>query len=297
MRLKKIVLLSCVAGFLAGCSASAVSRDQLGQTLTVESLKYLPDKVSETSGLAEFGRYLWTINDSGGKDSVYAFDKKSYGFVKRIKIEDAKNKDWESLAQDDESLFIADCGNNKGKRKKLDLYKVDWKKLVEAKNKDKVASKKISFSYADRGDSEEGKQHNFDCEALTAVDNDLWLFTKNRGDLQTRLYALSKNKSQQKIKPLMTLPVSGLVTAADYNEKSNQLVLLGYQKASVFGQSFIWIIDIEAGLPVWESAVYHTILPYGQWESVIWESADQLLLTSEKSPLGAQQIGRLRLSN
>ena len=40
MRLKKIVLLSCIAAFLVGCSASAVSRDQLGQTLTVEKGKH-----------------------------------------------------------------------------------------------------------------------------------------------------------------------------------------------------------------------------------------------------------------
>jgi hypothetical protein len=297
MRLKKIVLLSCVMGFLVGCSNLAVSKDQLGQTLSIEELMPLPKKVSETSGLARFGQYLWTINDSGGKDSVYAFGEHSYDFVKRVKIEGAKNIDWESLAQDDKSLFIADCGNNRGKRKKLNIYKVSLKKLVKAKHQGSVPSKKITFSYADREAGDVGKRHNFDCEALTVVGHQLWLFTKNRGDLQTRLYVLNKNKKQQKLEPLMTLPVSGLITAADYDEKSNKLVLLGYQKASPFGQSFIWIVDIEAGLPVWERAVYHTILPYGQWESVLWETPEQLLLTSEKSPLGSQKVGRLHISD
>ena len=296
MRLKKIVLLSCVMGFLVGCSNLAVSKDQLGQTLSIEQLILLPNKVSETSGLARFGHYLWTINDSGGKASVYAFDAQSYDFVKSVKIEGAKNVDWESLAQDDKSLFIADCGNNRGKRKKLDIYKVSVSKLIKAKHKGKVPSKKITFSYADRKAGDAGKQHNFDCEALTVVGNKLWLFTKNRGDLQTKLYVLNKDKSQQKLEPLMTLPVSGLITAADYDEVSNKLVLLGYQKVSPFGQSFIWIVDMEAGLPVWERAVYHTILPYGQWESVLWEMPGQLLLTSEKSPLGTQKVGRLRIS-
>ena len=280
-----------------GCSGVAISRDQLGQTLSIESLKYLPDEVSETSGLARFGGYLWTINDSGGKDAVYAFRAQDYEFKKRIKIGDSKNIDWESLAQTDTHLFIADCGNNNGKRKTLDIYKVSWKKLIKAKDKEKVASKKISFQYADRNKYDQGKGHNYDCEALTVVGEKLWLFTKNRGDLQSRLYILDASKSRQAINPAVTLPVSGLITAADYHQKSGKLVLLGYQKASVFGQSFIWIIDVKSGLPVWESARYHTILPYGQWEAVIWQDDKTLLLTSEKSPLGTQQIGRIQLSD
>ncbi len=111
------------------------------------------------------------------------------------------------------------------------------------------------------------------------------------------MYVLDTKKSQQDIRSSITLPVSGLITAADYNQKTSQLALLGYQKASVFGQSFIWIVDVKAGLPVWESARYHTILPYGQWESLIWQDDKTLLLTSEKSPLGTQQVGRLRLSD
>lgn len=296
MMYRRFILLVVMSGVLMGCSGAAVSRDQLGQTLSIESLRYLPEAVSETSGLARFGGYLWTINDSGGKDAVYAFGAQDYEFKKRIKIGDAKNVDWESLAQTDKHLFIADCGNNKGKRQTLDIYKVSWKKLIKAKDKEKVDAKKISFQYADRPDGDQVKEHNYDCEALTVVGDKLWLFTKNRGDLQTRLYVLDDKQSRQSISPIATLPVSGLITAADYYSKSAKLVLLGYQKASVFGQSFIWIVDVKSGLPVWESARYHTILPYGQWEAVVWQDDNTLLLTSEKSPLGTQQVGRLQIS-
>ncbi len=296
MIVRKFILLVVMSGVLMGCSAAAVSRDQLGQVLSIESLKYLPEEVSETSGLASFAGYLWTINDSGGKDAVYAFGAEDYELKKQIKIGGAKNIDWESLAQTDKHLFIADCGNNKGKRKTLDIYKVSWKKLVKAKDKEKVDAKKISFQYADRPDEDQGKEHNYDCEALTVVDEKLWLFTKNRGDLQSGLYVLDAKKSRQSISPAVTLPVSGLITAADYHSKTAKLVLLGYQKASVFGQSFIWVVDVKSGLPVWKGARYHTILPYGQWEAVVWQDDNTLLLTSEKSPLGAQQVGRIRLS-
>lgn len=294
---KRFLLFLITAGFLMGCSLTAVSKDQIGSTLSIESLKYLPEEVSETSGLAVFGGYLWTINDSGGKDSVYAFDSQHYLFKKRIKIGGAKNIDWESLAQNKNHLFIADCGNNQGKRKQLDIYKVSWNKLLKAKDGEKVASKKISFHYVDQVEHETGRLNNYDCEALTVVGKKLWLFTKNRGDLQSRLYLLDTEQSKQDIEPIISLPVSGLITAADYNEKTGRLVLLGYQKASPFGKSFIWVLKVVEGLPVWESATYHTILPYGQWEAVIWKDDKSLLLTSEKSPLGTQQVGLIQLSD
>lgn len=295
---KKLSAL-CVFGLLfsslVGCSSVAVSQDRIGPSLMTENLKYWPDTVSETSGLAKFGGYLWTINDSGGKASLYAFNDQNYAFSKQVKIKGAKNVDWESLAQNKNHLFIADCGNNQAKRKTLDIYKVSLQQIAQAKDGGKVASKKIRFHYADRKGSVDSKSHNYDCEALTFVGDQLWLFTKNRGDLQSRLYILDKKQSDQAVDPVMRLPVAGLITAADYNENNHTLALLGYQKPSMFGQSFVWIIDVVAGLPDWSRARYHTILPYGQWEGVLWDGDNALLLTSEKSPLGAQQIGRLRL--
>ncbi|SIS57919.1 hypothetical protein [Neptunomonas antarctica] len=294
-KLSALCVFGLFVGLLAGCSSVAVSQDRIGPPLTIESLKHWPDVVSETSGLAKFGGYLWTINDSGGKASLYAFNDQDYVFSKQVEIQGAKNIDWESLAQNQKHLFIADCGNNRGKRETLDIYKVSLKQIAKAESGDKVAAKKIRFHYADRIGSVDSKSHNYDCEALAFVGEQLWLFTKNRGDLQSRLYVLDKKQADQAVEPVMTLPVAGLITAADYNEKTHTLVLLGYQKPSMFGQSFVWVIDVVAGLPDWDRATYHTILPYGQWEGVLWDGDNALLLTSEKSRLGAQQIGRLRL--
>ena len=63
----------------------------------------------------------------------------------------------------------------------------------------------------------------------------------------------------------------------------------------MFGQSFVWLVDVKEGILDWQSARYHLLLPYGQWEAVSWESSSSLLVTSEDSPLGRQQVARIAL--
>lgn len=290
---RSLLLAGLMLG-VTGCLA-AVSNARHQNSLEAELLTYWPAQVDETSGLAWHQGIYWTINDSGGKASVYGFDQQGTRYSKRVAIKKAKNKDWEALAQDDRYLYIADCGNNSAKRKKLALYKVPWQSLSSAGHKEGVKAQKLVFRYADFTVPAKRKQHNFDCEALAGVEDELWLFTKNRGDLNSRLYKLSKTNPNQTLSPSQTLPVKGLITGADFNPETQQIALLGYQKASVFGQSFIWIVPVESGLLNWQKARYHTILPYGQWEAVMWESPTQLLISAENSPLGKQQLARINL--
>ena len=44
--------------------------------------------------------------------------------LQTISVQKAKNVDWEDIAQDGKYIFIADVGNNYGKREKLTIYKV-----------------------------------------------------------------------------------------------------------------------------------------------------------------------------
>ncbi len=289
------VLFSVLGCFmlLNGCAAQG-QIERTGVSLQIEPIKVWPSEVSETSGLAYFDHYFWTINDSGGKASVYAFDESTQNLVKRVDLKKARNVDWEALAQDDNYLYVADCGDNKGGRAQLQIYKVAQADLAAAKDKKNVATSRLDFEYADRA-TDHSAVNNFDCEAITVVDDHIWLFSKNRGDLHTRFYQLDTQTKKQRISPLLTLPVAGLITDADYFAPTQQLVLLGYQKASLFGGSFIWVIDVVEGQPDWSTAVYHAINPYGQWEAILWKDAHTLIVTSEQSPLGTQQIGSIKL--
>lgn len=298
---KLIMLLSLM---LAGCSTVNVTDsppqgEQLSFGRDIHLLAQLPDEVIETSGLAARGNLLWTINDSGDGPFLYALDK-DRRLHKKVELLEAKNTDWEELAQDKEFLYVADCGNNRGYRQQLQIYKVRWSELDSAEQS--VPTQKITFEYADREDAVDPKNHNYDCEALTAVDNELWLFTKNRKDQKTNLYRLNKDQSFQRVQASSVYDVKGLITAADYEPGSQYLALLGYEKNVIFGSSFLWLVPVNGdGLkqPVWEQAQRKTLSPYAQWESIKWDvkpKGARLLFTSEKSPLLDVSIGYIDVS-
>lgn len=186
-------------------------------------------------------------------------------------------------------------GNNYNTRQSFTVYKVAIAQLTTAQNGETVAAKPINFRYTDLPDSPPSKQTNYDCEAITVVDDKLWLFSKDWGDLQSRLYILDKNTPEQNLAPVMTLPVNGLITAADFNPVTGQLALLGYLRPGLFGESFVWVMKLSNGRPDWASAVRYGITPHGQWEAILWESAHTLVLTAEKNPMAPQQIGRITL--
>ena len=86
------------------------------------SIIELPSIIDETSGLALVGNNFLTHNDSGGSASLYEFN--DYGaLVGEHPIIGAVNRDWEDLAEDENYFYIADIGNNSGKRQDLTVYK------------------------------------------------------------------------------------------------------------------------------------------------------------------------------
>ena len=300
--LKRFLYSGLAISALWGCASPAMTPDKRGATLAVDPVAYWPNTVKETSGLVFSADYIWTINDSGGAASLYGFDRKKKKLEAVVKLKGAKNRDWESLAADRQYLYVADCGNNNGKRKQLDLYRVSLASLqavskASAGSVDKgaVIAQRSQFSYGDYQKSSGKFSTNFDCEAVTLVEGRLWLFSKNWGDLQTRLYMIEPSVSQQIVQPMMTLPVGGMITGADYNEETHQLALLGYSKVSAFGYSFIWLINVVDGQPDWDHAQYHRLQPYAQWEGIVWEDNGHLLISSESSPLGKQQLARITL--
>ncbi|MCP4595865.1 hypothetical protein [Neptuniibacter sp.] len=290
-----------IIALISGCTA--MHREQAPQAVfsgDVHLVSRWPSQVKETSGLAQYGGILWTINDSGDGAWLYGLDEQ-HQVKRKIKVAGAKNYDWEELAQDNDHLYIADCGNNRGHRNILQIYKIRLEELGQPSTR-KVKAIKLQFSYADKPLATPDKNHNFDCEALAVVDDELWLFTKNRGDQQTKLYRLDKNQQNQVVKPSRSYPVNGLITAADYDERTDQLILLGYGKNVLFGQSFIWLVPLmettNGKEPDWSTASFKKLHPYAQWEVLLWNRQSELghlLLSTEKSPLLDVSLGEMRL--
>ena len=178
----------------------------------------LPKKIDETSGLASFGDYFLTFNDSGGKATLYPFNKKGERLGK-YKIEGAINRDWEDIAQDSTHFYIADTGNNYATRKDLTIYIVNQAFKLEDS---------IRVNYASQTKFEKKKKNKYDAETLIAYGDSLLIFSKNRKSRKTQLYAFPKKAGSYSLEKLRSFEVNALITGGDYDAASRRLILTGY---------------------------------------------------------------------
>ena len=188
----------------------------------------LPEEIDETSGLFFHNGRLWTHNDSGGKPILYGLDTATFEVVQRITLVNAKNKDWEDVCTDGERVYVGDFGNNKGKRKNLRIFSFSLKD-IPAKGDASVTVDSIRFSFGDQTSFDHKKhEHDYDCEAMFATDDYIYLFSKGWATGTTRLYRLSKTPSTQVAQVVNGFDSQGLITGADYDRESGVLVLVGY---------------------------------------------------------------------
>lgn len=203
----------------------------------------LPVAVRETSGLFFMNNRLWTFNDSGGSAVLFAIDTVTAQVVQQINISNASNIDWEDITMDDAYIYIGDFGNNAGVRQDLMIYKVAKEDIPMTGNAS-VSAERISFSYPDQNTFERSRTHNFDCEAMITAGDNIFLFSKNRGDNKTKLYRLPKNPGVYVAELIENFDTKGLVTGADYNEELNEIILTGYTNNTYL--PFLWILfDFE----------------------------------------------------
>jgi hypothetical protein len=204
----------------------------------------LPAEVEETSGLIFWANGYWTHNDSGGQPTIYKLDTLSGEVIQRITLNGATNRDWEDIAQDDDFIYIGDHGNNSGNNKNLAIYIIK-KSDIPASGDKTVDSEKIKFTYSDYpGRIEKKRDNNFDCEAMIATDEWIYLFSKNRGDNRTKQYKLPKTAGEYTAELIYTFNTAGLVTGADYNKAENELVFVGYTNGD--WMPFLWVMfDFE----------------------------------------------------
>jgi len=252
--------------------------------------KYLlPDEVKETSGLIYFDNAIWTINDGGNFPVLYKLNPETGDIIQRITVTNAKNNDWEDLAQDNEFIYIGDFGNNSGNRKDLRIIKIRKDDIPESGDLG-VSYQLIEFSYPDyQGRIEKKKENNFDCEALICIGDSLYLFSKNRGDAQTKLYRLPKKAGIYNAELIDTFNSRGLVTGADYNESSKEVTLVGYTNKT--WQPFIWLLfnykdnDLFSGN---KRRIEMLNIPATQTEGIAYVENKNCIITSEGHKLFSQ---------
>jgi len=236
----KFILPFCFALFFVPTFAiSFVGEDISGDTITpsdglLDVISLHPDvflsplapEVNENSGLIFWRNMIWTHNDSGGEPAIYAIDTASGKILQTITLTGASNVDWEDITHDEAFIYVGDVGNNRGTRKDLKIYKIPKNRIPEKGDANISQFSEISFSYADQANFEKRmNRHNFDCEAITAIGDSIYLFTKNWGNQWTSVYALPKVGGNYIIKPKTDFNIGGLVTAAAVSPSGNLSII------------------------------------------------------------------------
>lgn len=210
-------------------SCSDLPLDDLPHSEGFEKVYDLPEELTETSGIIVWDSLFWTFNDSGDDHSLYGVDMQDGSIQKRISL-NAGNVDWEDITQDEKHIYIGDFGNNKGNRVDLCIYILP-KDSIEDIPLQSADVEKISYYYEDQEDySEQSEPSEFDCESLFSYGDSLYLFTKNWQEDFTTLYQLPAQAGVYMARKIQVFETDGLITGADYNPESNELVLCGYKQ-------------------------------------------------------------------
>lgn len=256
-------------------------------------IKNLPKLVSETSGIETLSatKGFWTINDAGNSNEIFLIS--DMGKLKKVvKVTNAKNKDWEALASDGNSmLYIGDFGNNGNLREDLTIYSVN---VDSIKNKEVKAFKTI-FVYEDQMKfPPKKKDRNFDSEAFIYFNNYFYIFSKNRSSKfngTTKLYKLPAKEGNQIARLISEFKVcqnikNCQITGADISNDGKRLALLTHDKIFIFSN---YSNDLFFG------GNYKKIeLDHNSQKEAICFSKNTLFITDEKNKATGGNLYKLR---
>ena len=190
-RLTNPIALACA--LLSAWSCDVRPTDTLPSVSSLQTLGALtaPDLV-EASGLARSTLepdVFWAQNDSGNDERVFAFDSTGRA-LGAIRIDGAKNRDWEAIAigpcSTGSCLFVGDVGDNGAHHKAVRIYRVPEPHATDSVS---PSATTLTFRYPDGP---------HDVESMwVAPDSAIYLLTKRPekradGSLRPiRLYRLS----------------------------------------------------------------------------------------------------------
>ncbi len=241
-------------------------------------LSDLDNDINESSGLVKVDQVLWTHNDSDGANKIYSIIEDTGEIDQKVNIDNATNSDWEDIAVDASHLYIGDFGNNSGERQDLTIYKIP-KSVLPAD----TDAEKIFFIFSDQTSfNNSNNMHNFDCEAMIATANELFIFSKNHVDLQTKLYSLPKTPGVYTADRVDAFDVEGLITGAAMDEVTNTLCLLGYNKDGSDFLPFVWIFYDYTGTDFFNGTSKRINLPIqAQTEGICFKGNGEYIISSE----------------
>ncbi len=265
------------------------------QTLVPTVITPLATALNETSGLVVLDGQVWTQLDSGNPNALYRIDPANGDVLRTVTVTNATNVDWEDITTDGDWLYIGDHGNNNGNRTNLRIYRVALDELLDPGTTEILADT-IRFAYALQTDFTVANNNNdWDCEAMIALDDSLFLFSKNWVSGTSYLYALPAVPGDHLAQRRDTLDAQGLITGATYDPGNGAIALVGY--AETFYLPFIWRL---AGYP--DHSFFNGIAqrnPLGsgitQMEAIAWAGTANVYMSNETSVLNGARLWEMNV--
>jgi hypothetical protein len=269
-----------------------VTLNSVGFSQQVTLVATLNSTINETSGLISINQQLITHNDSGGEAALFEVDSVTGNFTRKVYLSNANNNDWEDICTDSLYIYIGDFGNNNGSRTNLKIYRVLIADYLNTPN-DTVTADILNFSYADQTNfTPSSFSTNFDAEAIIAINDSLYIFTKNWGNYWTNIYVLPKTPGTFQATKIDSINAQGLVTGATYNTTNNTIGLVGYTFTSAFFIKISLFSNNQfSGGTVVRNLI--TVPASFQVESITHKSSNEYYLTAEEHSSGSSSLYRL----
>lgn len=266
---------SCSYTFYRSPGNNPVSR-------SMEKITDLPDTLRETSGLVSNDGHFITFNDSGGDPALYTFTMQEPEPLK-IMVQGAENADWEDIAIDRNTVYVADVGNNFGNRDTLVIYMIDREELDSSGPANVQCI--ITFSWDEPVSRTLTGFFSHDCEALFAYGDSLYLFSKDWVKRETRVYTLPKIPGHYPLRSRTTYRVDALITGADVHARDQEVVLVGYAEGVPLLIRY-GFDDDPAVITRGGKARRYPGFAGTQMEGVCYDRSGNIIISSEKTVIG-----------
>ncbi len=273
----KLLILLVLGSQLFACHIAPLNTS--GYTILQQLA--LPDELFETSGLyCPTEGKIYSINDSGNEPVIYQLSES--GQIETAVTLNAKNKDWEAITGGQTHFYVADIGNNAGKRKSIAVYRYS----NHRRSATAVKSTEIKYKNNIPADNEY-LQHDFDAEALVAKGKHLVLFSKSWKSKSLNVYLLDKASEEQNAQAFVTVDnMPGVDTGADYYDKNKRYILVGYRRADLgLGEPFIAVLNMDFELQYW-----HELQGFGQVEGYVSVPKGEVWFTQEDYFFGENSL-------
>jgi hypothetical protein len=210
------VWASALAAMSLGLAPAAVAADDVVDHAV--QLTIADPAIHESSGLADTGSLVLTVNDSGSEPLLYALDARTGRTVSATPYTTGEAEDTEALALGRQGrVWVGDIGDNLGVRDTISVYDV---------RPGRAGGRRFELTYPD------GPR---DAEALLAHPGTDRVFVVSKGVFGGVVYAGPRTPTRSQPN-LMTrfAQVSGLVTGGEFLPDVRHVVLRTYGTASVY---------------------------------------------------------------